>query len=369
MSVYRIQNKSIHRAVLAAVCAMGGLCAMNALRQNQVVAESPAASAAPQTADRSAKAIGEMSQTAQNLLAALSDEQKAKATFKFEDDERMNWHFIPKPRKGLTFKEMDAGQKELAHALLSSGLSSKGYAEAMTIMSLDQVLKVIEKPGGNVRDSELYYFSIFGDPAGKTWGWRVEGHHLSLNFTIADGKVVAAGPAFYGANPAKVLDGPRKGLRVLSVEEDMGRDLIKSLTEEQRKKAIVAEAAPKDVMTTNVRKAMMQTPAGVTYAELKPEQQKKVVELVSEYAHRLRWELAAGDLEKITAKGWDKVQFAWAGSIEPGQGHYYRIQGETFLIEYDDTQNNANHIHSVWRDLTDDFGEDMLAKHLREVKH
>ena len=315
------------------------------------------------------KAVAEMVQTANNFWASLSPEQQAKAGFKFEDDERMNWHFIPKPRKGLTFKEMNSAQRELAHAFLSSGLSQKGYAESVTIMSLDQVLKEMETKGP-VRDPELYYFSLFGTPGAKDpWGWRVEGHHLSLNFTIVDGRIAVAGPAFLGSNPAEVREGPRKGLRVLGVEEDMGRQLVKSLTDEQRKVAIVTETAPKDVLSFNLRKTMLQTPVGLAYPQMNDDQKKQVANIVSEYAGRLRGELAADDIARIATAGWDKVQFAWAGGLEPGQPHYYRVQGPSFLIEYDNTQNNANHVHSVWRDLTRDFGEDLLGRHLEDNKH
>ena len=317
------------------------------------------------------KAVAEMTAAAQNFWASLTPEQQAIAGFKFDDDERMNWHFIPKPRKGLTFKVMNSAQRDLAHAFLCSGLSQKGYAEAVTIMSLDQVLKEIEGSSGKmVRDPEIYYFSIFGKIGDKEpWGWRVEGHHLSLNFTIVDGKVAVAGPSFFGSNPADVRTGPRKGLRILGTEEDMGRALVKSLTDEQRKMAIVAQVAPKDVLSFNARKTMLQTPAGVTYVQLSDDQKKQVVNLVREYADRLRGELAADDLARIAAAGWDKVQFAWAGGLDMGQPHYYRVQGPTFLIEYDNTQNEANHVHSVWRDLTRDFGEDLLTKHYQETNH
>lgn len=317
------------------------------------------------------KAVADMAQAANNFWAALTPEQQAMAGFKFEDDERMDWHFIPKKRKGLTIKDMTSAQRALAQALLNSGLSHKGFTEAVTIMSLDQVLKEIEGSGGKmVRDPELYYFSIFGKPGEKDpWGWRVEGHHLSLNFTIVDGKIAVAGPAFFGSNPANVLTGPRKGLRILGVEEDLGRALVKSLSDEQRKTAIITETAPKDILSFNARKTMLQTPVGITFPQLTDDQKKQTVNLVREYADRLRGELAADDLARIEAAGWDKVQFAWAGGLELGQGHYYRVQGPTFLVEYDNTQNNANHVHSVWRDLTRDFGEDLLGKHLQESKH
>jgi hypothetical protein len=313
------------------------------------------------------KAADEMAQAAKNFWAALTPEQQSKAGIKFDDEERLHWEFVPKARKGLTIKDMTSAQRDLAHALLASGLSYKGYMKAVTIMSLDQVLKEMEQGKGPTRDPELYYVTIFGTPGGSDpWAWRVEGHHVSLNFTITGGKATAVGPAFLGANPAEVKDGPRKGLRVLAEEEDLGRQLIKSLTDDQRKTAIFDKTAPKEIITGNQRKAMLLQPAGVGYADLKDEQQSLVRELVADYADRLRGELAAEDVKRIAGAGWDKVQFAWAGGTEPGEPHYYRIQGPTFLIEFDDTQNNANHIHTVWRDLTRDFGEDLLGKHYSE---
>ena len=335
-------------------------------------AAAPLHGEAPQATDKS---VAEMSTAATNFLAALTPELKAKANLKFDDEYRTTWHFVPNPptpRKGVTIKEMTSDERALAQALLSSGLSQKGYAEAVTIMSLDAILKELEKgkQGSPTRDPELYYFTVYGTPGGKEpWGWRVEGHHLSVHFTIVDGKVAVGGPAFFGTNPAEVMDGPRKGLRLLAVEEDLGRALLKSMTPEQKKAAITTATAPKDIVSMANRKAMLLDPVGVTYAQMNDDQKKQAANLVREYADRLRGELAADDMARIAAAGWDKVQFAWAGGTERGEGHYYRVQGPTFLIEYDNTQNNANHVHSVWRDLTRDFGEDLLGKHLDEVKH
>jgi hypothetical protein len=315
------------------------------------------------------QAASDMAAAATNLWNALTADQQSKAGFSFDDEERLNWHFIPKARKGLTVKDMTPAQRALAHAFLSSAMSHKGYLKAVTIMSLDEILKVIENGKGPTRDPELYYFSVFGKPGGsETWGWRVEGHHVSLNFTIVNGKGVAAGPIFFGANPAEVRDGPRKGLRVLGEEEDLGRALVKSLSDDQRKAAIIdAKAAPKDIISFNKRHAMLLDPPGISYGQLNDEQKKQLVALVSDYADRLRSDLAADDVARIAEAGWDNVKFAWAGGLEPGQGHYYRLQGPTFLIEFDNTQNDANHIHSVWRDLTRDWGEDLLGKHYAEA--
>ncbi len=312
----------------------------------------------------------EMANAANNFLAALTPEQQAKATYAFQDDERFDWHFIPKARKGLPFKEMTAAQQKLAHALLNSGLSQRGYAKAVTIMSLDDILKEMEKDTTGKRNPDLYYFSIFGTPGGKdVWGWRTEGHHLSLNFVVRGDQVLAATPAFFGSNPAEVKEGPRKGLRVLGEEETLGRAFVKSLTEEQQKIAILQMAAPKEMITTNARKAQLLNPPGLPASKLTAEQKDSLRNLLKTYAYRHRAEVAEDDLKKIEQAGFDNVHFAWAGGLERGDPHYYRVQGPTFLLEYDDTQNNANHIHTVWRDLQNDFGEDVLRQHYDQVPH
>jgi hypothetical protein len=313
-----------------------------------------------------ARAAQEMAKAANNLLATYTPEQKQAGVFELTDAERVNWHFIPKARKGMSFKELTTVQRPLAHALLSSGLSQRGYGAAVTIMSLEQILKEVEGGRGPNRDPELYFVSIFGKPGSQQpWGWRVEGHHLSLNFTIAEGKIVGT-PSFFGSNPGEVKDGPRKGLRVLDQEEDLGRGLVKSLSEDQRKTAILPGDAPADIITANSRKAKVLTPEGIGADQLTAPQKHMLLGLISAYANRLRGEVADQDLQKIQAGGFEKVHFAWAGGIEPGQKHYYRVQGPSFLIEYDNTQGNGNHIHCVWRDMNNDFGDDLLKKHLEE---
>ena len=308
-----------------------------------------------------------MAGAAKNLWASLTPDQKHKIGFDFKDALRYDWHFIPRPRKGLPLKEMSGEQKALAHALLASGLSQSGYIKAETIISLEQILASIEQGKGPVRDPELYFFNIFGNPdsAGskEPWGWRVEGHHLALNFTIVGDKGVAGGPTFMGTNPAEVKTGPRQGLRVLGEEEELARKLVKSLDEGQRKKAVVQEEAPKDILSLAARKAKPLQPAGILMPDLNSEQKELLNSIVVLYAERLRPELAGNDLGKILKAGVDKIGFAWAGGLERGMPHYYRIQGPTFLIEYDNTQNNANHVHSVWRDFENDFGDDLLKKH------
>lgn len=312
-----------------------------------------------------------MAAAANKFLESLTPEQRAKATFDFKNNERSNWFFIPKVRQGLTIKGMTQPQRALAHTLLRSGLSAQGYDKATNIMGLEPVLKELEgASGAMVRDWELYYFSIFGKPeATGTWGWRVEGHHLSANFTIVKGELFAGTPSFLGSNPAEVRQGPRKGFRVLADDEDLGRALIKALNEEQRKTAIYDATAPKDVITGNKPKVTPLDTAGLAAAKMTKEQLSQLASLVKVYVNRLRGEVAETDLKKIEKAGWERVYFAWAGGLEKGDPHYYRVQGPTFLIEYDNTQNNANHIHAVWRDFDNDFGEDLLRKHYQEVPH
>jgi hypothetical protein len=286
-----------------------------------------------------------MTAAANKFLAALKPEQKAQAHYAdLKSEARQAWHFIPTEmvsfgRKGLPFTQMSDDQRKLALALLQSALSDGGYAKATGIMSLEAVLKEFEKNSKIDRNPILYFVSIYGTPDAKgTWAWRFEGHHLSLSFTIVDGKEVAAVPSFMGTNPAEVREGAKKGLRVLGKEEDLGRELAKSLS-----------------------------PEGIGYGKLNGAQQELLKSLVAEYANRVRPDVAKGDLDKIAKAGWDKVAFAWAGGLNKGDGHYYRVQGPTFLLEYDNTQNNANHVHAVWRDFTNDFGEDLLKRHYEQA--
>jgi hypothetical protein len=307
--------------------------------------------------------------TARNFLASLTPEQSSKAVMQFNADERFNWHYIPRPRQGLPLKEMTPAQQHLAHALLSSCLSQSGYTKATTIMSLEDVLRLIEHDNGERRDPQKYYFSIFGEPKEKgVWGVRVEGHHLSLNFTVADGGV-SSSPEFLGANPAEVREGPRKGLRVLSGEEDRARALITALSPEQRAQAIVAKTAYKDILTEASRKAALAgQPTGLPVSKMTAAQRELLMDLLGEYVHNVPDDLAGQRLAQIQAAG-NNLFFAWAGEIEKGKPHYYRVQAPAFLIEYDDTQNEANHIHSVWRDFDGDFGLDLLKQHYQQAEH
>lgn len=308
----------------------------------------------------------EMATAARNFLSALPEEKKAKASFQMDNDERFNFHFIPRTRKGLPLKEMSGDERALAHALLSTGLSHRGYFKAATIMSLEQILREIEQGKGPVRDPEQYFFSVFGTPEdhGK-WAWRVEGHHLSLNFTVS-GDEVSATPSFFGTNPGEVRAGQRKGVRVLSREEDLARELVTSLSEDQRKTAIYDAKAPADIITAADRKARVLDPKGIALGALNDKQKQNLFALIEEYIFRARPEVASKEMAEIKAASPSEIHFAWAGSIEPKQPHYYRVQGPGFLLEYDNTQNNANHVHAVWRDLKNDFGDDILRRHYDE---
>lgn len=316
-------------------------------------------------------AADEMASAAGKFLKSLDAGQKAKAMFEFKDDERLNWHFIPKERKGLTLKEMSAEQRQLALALLASGLSRQGYQKATNIMSLESILAEMEGPNRRFpRDPSLYHVFVFGQPDAKgTWGWRVEGHHFSSSFTIADGKLIATTPSFLGTNPAEVRQGPRKGVRVLAAEEDLARALLKSLSADQQKIAIFDTTAPKEVFTEAKRRVQALEARGITAGQLDKKQRAILMKLIEEYVNRVRPELAREDLKKIRKAGEDAIQFAWAGGIEKGEGHYYRVQGPTFLLEYDNTQNNNNHIHAVWRDFNGDFGADILGAHYQNEPH
>jgi hypothetical protein len=304
-----------------------------------------------------------MTECANRFLAALNPEQHSRAMLPFDSDERMNWHFIPKERKGLPLREMTPYQKHLASALLAAGLSQTGYIKAVTIMSLEDVLRIIENDSGERRSPEKYYFSVFGTPSNDgRWGYRVEGHHLSQNYTIVNG-IAIDGPSFLGSNPAEIQQGPRKGLRTLAGEEDLGFDLILSLDDRQRKVAIVDPKAYDDILTAASRSAALQgQPSGLSASSMNANQFDALIALLKEYVRNVPDALAKSRMSQIDKAGRD-IHFAWSGGVTRGELHYYRVQTPSFLIEMDNTQDGANHIHSVWRDLTGDFGADLLQQH------
>jgi hypothetical protein len=304
-----------------------------------------------------------MLEAANVLLAALSPEQKNKVSYPLTHKERENWNFVPIARAGLPLKDMTPAQQDLSLALLRTGLSHSGAARAEAIISLENVLRELEN-GAPRRNPTLYYVTVFGTPASdEPWGWRFEGHHLSFNFAVVDGAHVFFTPSFIGSNPAEVRTGPKAGLRVLREEDDLGRAFVLSLDEQQRRIAIFNTKAPSEIITGNDARARPLSPVGISAAQLGPTQREAFFALTKVYLNRWRPELAEGAWAEMTATGEDTLTFAWAGGLERGEANYYRIQSPTHLIEFDNTQNQANHIHTVVRSFKGDFGHDMLADH------
>jgi hypothetical protein len=310
-----------------------------------------------------------MAQAASAFLASLDDDTRAKARFAFDSEERFNWHFVPRLRAGLPLKAMSAPQRTAALELLRAGLSEKGYTKAETIRRLETVLAEIEQDPVR-RDPDLYYVSIFGEPlADGTWGWRFEGHHVSLNWTFVRGRSVAPTPQFFGSNPDGDGNSSRSDARVLGAEQDLARALLENLTEAQRANALIDAKAPPDIFSGHQRKAETLDERGVAFVDLTTEQRGLLLAIIEEYAGAQPEAVAEARLARIREAGLDRIRFAWMGGLSRGEPHYYRVQGPTFLIEYDNTQNNANHVHAVWRDFDGDFGVDLLQEHYRSSAH
>jgi hypothetical protein len=368
------------------------------------------------------RAAAGMAAAAGKFLASLTPAQRQKASYAMAGEEWTRWHFIPAsmfPRNGLPWKEMNQSQRAAAHDLLKASLSQNGYLTATTIMQLENILREIEGPGrlagaapsapapppaqaapapgagangpaaaagvraggagragGGapiVRDPELYYFTVFGDPGVKgQWGWRVEGHHVSLRFAVDNGRMqVTSTPQFLGSNPAEVPYGygPYTGLRVLAVQEDLGRALVTSLDAKHRAVAIIGDTPRGDIETSTTLRVDPKAPAGLVASDMTASQRATLMKIIDAYANVMPADVAAERLAKITAAGTEKIAFAWQGSIEKGQRYHYQVQGPTFLIEHNNTQNNGNHVHSVWRDYNGDFGRDILAEHMAMFRH
>ncbi len=309
----------------------------------------------------------QMSDAAVKFLATLDKDQKQQTVLPYDTPKRLEWHFIPKDqRKGLQVKEMNDAQRKALHALLRAALSEAGYDKTQKIMALETILNKLEQGRGrNIRDPERYYATIFGDPAGQgRWGLSFEGHHLSLNFVAQGDKVLSSTPAFLGANPAvvknEVAGGQPKGTRVLASEEVLAFELLESLSEELRSTAVIADKAPEEIRAAGEPQPPAEAPAGLPAARMTDEQKSILTRLIETYAANMPEEVKNQRLTAIEEAGFDKVYFAWAGAQKPGVGHYYRVQGPTFLIEFINVQpdaagNPANHIHSVWRDMRGDF--------------
>ena len=317
-----------------------------------------------------------MATAASNLLEGLPSDLREKACQPFGGDERFRWHYIPIEmweRQGVSLKELNSHQQELAFALMASGLSSKGYEKARAIIDLETILGEIEKKddeGRLERNPEYYFFTVFGDPTGNgAWGWRAEGHHVSLNFTVVNKELISPNPFFFGSNPAEVRHGEKKGLRILFAEEDLARQLLASLTPYQKTYAVINPEAPPDILTRNAPKVDFDSVEGLALETMQTYQRELLIQLIHEYIDRLPDEVAQIERRKLRESSLNDIHFAWAGGEKPSMPHYYRLHSTFFFVEYDNTQNNANHIHSVWRHIEDDFGTDLLRLHYHKTDH
>jgi hypothetical protein len=319
---------------------------------------------------RDITAAREITAAVRAWLDGLDPAQRTQAEFPFETLERFVWAYTPGPRQGLAIRDMRPDQRAASGAVVASAMSSRTAGEIAAIMALETVLGQLEQAGGRSgwtrRDPELYWFAVFGSPgSGTPWSWRIGGHHVAIHVTLGDDRVVGTTPSFLGANPAVIPSGPRAGERTLPGEEELARALLSQLTPKERSLAVVDSVAPADILTGTDRLADVRSvPVGIRHADLGGSRQAALDRLIRHYVERARPEVAESAWERVVAGGLGDVTFAWAGSDAPGRGHYYAVRGASFVIEYDNTQNDANHIHAVWRDLDNDWGEDVLANHL-----
>jgi hypothetical protein len=301
-------------------------------------------------------------------LDGLDAGQRVKATFPFGSAERFAWDYRPGTRGGLALADMRPDQRSGALRVIDVAMSARGADEVASIIALEPILGAIERETGRSRferDPDLFWFSVFGDPdLGAPWSWRIGGHHVAIQLTVAEGQIVGSAPSFLGANPAVVPRGPSVGARALTGEETLARQLVTGLSAEQQAIAIVDPEAPPDIHSGNGERADLRAiPSGIRHDDLTPPQRAGLETLIRHYLGRARDDVAAAQWERIADAGLAATTFAWAGPVEPRRGHYYAVRGPRFLVEYDNTQDGANHIHAVWRDLTNDWGEDALAAH------
>ena len=315
-----------------------------------------------------AAAVSQMTEACSNFLNSLNSDQKAKTVYSYLDGERIFWYYPPLNRHGLPLREMDAKQRQLAYAVMASGLTDKSYEQAKLIIEHEDILGPLEVEQDKVtflRDTERYYFTIFGEPGGSDpWGWRVEGHHVCLNYSIWNDKVIAVTPFFFGANPAEVRKGPKNGLRILGDREDLAFELMESLDAGQQSKAIIYDEAPLDILTYNSTKVSLPREEGLPAARMSGTQKELLMALLTEYVSQVRSDVAQERLDAFKTDGIDGIHLAWAGPVDKSKAHYYRLHGGDFLVEFDNRQDGANHIHSVYRDVENDFASDVLRQHL-----
>jgi Protein of unknown function (DUF3500) len=318
----------------------------------------------------------ELARSVRAWRSTLDGDQRERSSFRFDDPERFVWAFTPGERAGLPLGDMEPEQRSAATRIVEAAMSARGAREVAAVIALETVLGALERDQRRSnwprRDPDLYWFAVFGDPAhpataGEPWAWRIGGHHVAIQMTLAGGEVVGSTPSFLGANPAVVPDGPRAGERTLTGEESLARALLDGLSPDARAVAVVDPVAPPEILTGNSARAdPSSVPRGLRHADMEPTAQAGLEGLIRHYLGRAADDVAASDWERAVADGLADTTFAWAGAVEPGRGHYYAIRGPRLLIEYDNTQNGANHIHAVWRDPANDWGADLLGAHYRE---
>ncbi|HIF00258.1 MAG: DUF3500 domain-containing protein [Fuerstiella sp.] len=311
-------------------------------------------------AEESARPGVAMAQAATRFVEGLDHSQKLQATFKYDDPERINWHFIPRERKGVGLWDLNGAAAESAQALVRTGLTAAGYHKVLEVRSLEEVLYLFE--GGEEaerrakRHPHRYYVSIFGTPGAKgLWGWRFEGHHLSLNFSVENGKIVSSTPEFFGANPGLIDAGPGRSLRVLGKREDIARQILKACPADKQAQLWLSKEAPKDIRGGGVAQPVVDKPQGLAYADMSTEQQSLMKTLIAEYLTAMPATVVRERMQRITSEGMDGIHFGWWGGSELNQPHHYVLQGKSFIVEYNNTQNSANHVHAIWRNLAGDF--------------
>jgi Protein of unknown function (DUF3500) len=312
--------------------------------------------------------VDSMRDAATTFVAALEESQRVELGARLDDPGYRQWSYLPGPRDGLPLAAMSPEQRHLALALLDTGCSAGGAQTARAVIELDFIRR--ELGGGSPQPGDdRFWFRVFGSPGEQAWAWRVNGHHLAVQVAVV-GDELAVTPSFFGTEPATVPSGPHEGLRVLTTEEDLARELLTTLDEDQRRLAVTSVTAPADILTRHDPVADPSVVAGgIGHGDLDGAQQGLLQRLVRHYFGRVAEPAAEASWADAQEAGLDEIRFAWAGGARPGEGHYYSLLGPTFLVEYDNTQDGANHIHSVWRDLRHDWGDDLLAQHYAARRH
>lgn len=364
---------------IGAFAAAAGLTACSAATPATTATSAPApGSRAVATSTASDADASPAAMAAQRFLSTLDGRTRADALLAFDDDERTTWTYLPGNRAGVPLQALDASQRAAAFAVVDTGLSARGAQLARGVVQLEGTLREMERANGSLfafrRDPGRYHLAVFGAPGSAApWGWRFEGHHLSVNVTEPgpgpgpDGPIVA--PLFMGANPARVPSGPQAGRRLLAAEEDLAFALLGMLDPARRARAVIDARTPGDIVSGDDPVVRPMAFAGLPAADMTPGQQRQLRRLLELYAGRMSDSAAARQLQRIDEAGFGRLHFAWAGAQQPGAPHYYRLHGPTVLVEYDNSQDGANHIHTVWRDLQNDFGGDLLRGHYASGAH